>query len=236
MKKIFTLLPVLYMLSCTTEPASDNVLTETEKAEGWQLLFDGSTMNGWKQFKGGDTCYGWIVDSGCMVSQDINTDHAADIITRKEFKDFDLKLEWKITPVGNSGVFIHAKEDSVDAIYKIAPEYQLLDDIGWGNKVSELQKSGANYAMHAPDTAIKKLKPLGEFNSTRIVVKDSLVQHWLNGEKIVEYKLWSDDWNSRKAEGKWKDAPLYGSMKSGSIGLQNHGKKVYIKNIKIKEL
>ncbi len=222
------------ILACTPKEQKNDELTEAQKAEGWQLLFNGHDLTGWRNFHG-DSCNGWAVEEGCLVSQDMHTDHSMDIVYPKNFANFELRLEWKIVSEGNSGIFFHALEDSVDAIYTVAPEYQLLDDIGWGGKVKEEQKSGANYAMHAPGSN-KKLKPLGEFNSTRIVVKDSVVQHWLNDEKVVEYKLWDEDWQQRKMNSKWKDHPKYGTSPTGFIGLQNHGKKVYLKNIMIKEL
>jgi hypothetical protein len=235
MRQLVFALTVLFFSACQTETNPNNCLTDAEKAEGWQLLFNGKTLDGWKNYNGDDSCQGWAIEDGCMASQDIHTDHGVDIITKKEYTNFELSLEWKMTPEGNSGIFYHAKEDSANPIYMIAPEYQLLDDIGWGDKVINEQKAGANYAMNAPGQN-KKLNPVGEFNVAKIVVKDSLVQHWLNGEKIVEYKLWDEDWQKRKMAGKWKDAPLYGSARSGFIGLQNHGKKVYIRNVKIKEL
>ena len=233
MKKLLILLAVFFT-ACTQPEVKQNVLTEEQKAEGWQLLFNGTDLTGWHNFNG-DSCNGWAVEEGCLVDLDMHTDHSLDIVTDKEYKNFELQLEWKASPESNSGLFFHAVEDSVDAIYKMAPEYQLLDDKGWEGKIHEDQKTAANYAMHVPDTN-KKLKSVGEFNLTKIVVKDSLVQHWLNGEKVVEYKLWDEDWQKRKMAGKWKDQPLYGTAKTGKIGLQNHGKKTWFRNIMIKEL
>jgi len=233
--KIILLFLLFAVAGSNAQQRPENFLTPAEQAEGWQLLFNGKNFEGWKTFNGNTSCEGWSIEEGCMVSQDIHTDHGADIITVKEFGDFELSLEWKITPEGNSGIFYRAREGKAEAIYEIAPEYQLLDDEGWGSKVTDLQKTGACYAMYAPLSG-KKLNPVGEFNVSKIVAKDSLVQHWLNGEKIVEYKMWSEDWYQRKAAGKWKNAPYYGTERRGHIGFQNHGKKVYIRNVKIKPL
>ncbi len=114
------------------------------------------------------------------------------------------------------------------------PEYQLIDDTGYPGKLEDWQKTGANYAMHTAPTAHPK--PAGEWNNTRIVVNKGHVEHWLNGEKVVAYELWTDDWKKRKTEGKWKDAPDYGMTKKGRIALQDHGSEAWFKNIKIKEL
>ena len=125
-----------------------------------------------------------------------------------------------------------------DPKYKTAwmtgPEYQLIDDKGWPEPLEPDQHSGANYAMHAPVSI--PVKPLDDWNSTRIVVRDSLVEHWLNGEKVVEYVLWNEDWQARKAEGKWKDVATYGIAGRGHIGLQDHGGLTLFRNIKIRKL
>jgi len=121
-----------------------------------------------------------------------------------------------------------------DATYESGPEYQLIDDIGYPGKLSDKQLSGANYDMQAPNA--KVAKPAGEFNHTKIVVNKGHVEHWLNGTKVVEYELWSPEWEKQKANSKWKDVKPYGMSKKGHIALQDHGGGVYFKNIKIKTL
>jgi len=211
---------------------SINQLSDEEIKGGWELLFDGKSMNEWRNFNG-DSLIGWSIEDGCMVALGEGGDHANDIITKSIYKNFILSIEWKVTEKANSGIFYHALEDSVKAIYEIAPEYQVLDDPAWEGEVNATQKAGANYAMHAPDLSVKKLAPRDSFNHTQIVVKDSMVEHWLNGEKVVSYKLWSAEWDSLKNAGKWKDFPKYGMAKEGHIGLQDHGNKTYYRNIKI---
>jgi len=214
-----------------------NILTNQEIKEGWKLLFDGSTTNGWRGFKMKKLPSDWSVIDGCLVAQGTGGGETAnDIITVNQYEDFDLSLEWAISPGGNSGVFFHVLEGDYPSAYATGPEYQLIDDAGFPEKLEEWQQSGANYAMHNADKSNKKLKPVGEFNTTRIMVKNNHVTHWLNGEIIVEYDLWSPEWYRLKNEGKWKDYPWYGTARKGYIGLQDHGSYIRFRNIKIKDL
>ena len=199
----------------------------------WQMLFDGKTTNGWRTY-GQENISGWKVVDGVLYNSGGGSDHGGDIISLDEYEDFELYLEWKIAQESNSGVFFHVNEAAGNAIYESGPEYQLLDDIGWPTKLDASQYSGANYAMNAPANA--KTKPLNEFNETRIIVKDSHVEHWLNGTKVVDYELWTDEWKKDVLNSKWKDHPNYGLYKKGHIGLQDHGGLTMFRNIKIKDL
>jgi len=224
----------LALISCSsTKKTEINTLSKKEIKQGWQLLFDGKTMENWKTFNGGEVT-GWKIIDGVLQNSGGGSDHGGDIITKKQFQNFELSLEWKIAAKSNSGIFYHVQEGVVDAIYQSGPEYQLLSDENWPTKIHADQYSGANYAMQAPVNA--KVVPLNEWNKTKILVNGTHVEHWLNGTKVVEYELWSDDWKARKAKGKWKDMPLYGMAKKGHIGLQDHGGLTMFRNIKIKEL
>ncbi len=190
--------------------------------------------NGWRNFKQKSVNEGWIVEDGNLVALGKGGDLGGDIITDEQFEDFELYLEWAISEGGNSGIFFNVLEGDYPTVYATGPEYQLIDDVGFPNPLEEWQKTGANYAMH--NAAEKQLKPVGEFNSSKIKVKDGSVEHWLNGAKILEYELWSDDWKERVQNCKWKDYPGYGLARKGHIGLQDHGSVVKFRNIKIRDL
>jgi hypothetical protein len=242
MKKVLVLISCLILITlcmqCKPKPPepTQNFLTPEEAAQGWKLLFDGETFTGWRNF-GSDTLVGWKIDSGRMLALGQGGDHANDIITTDEFENFELSLEWKTSKSGNSGIFFNAVEDTaVKAIYEIAPEYQLVDEVTWeGDSLSEGQKTAACYDMYSPDPN-KTLMPVGEFNVSKIVVSNGHVEHWLNGSKVVEYQMWTPEWDSLKSVRKWKDFPLYGTAHKGHIGLQDHGKQTWFRNIKIRTL
>ena len=215
---------------------TQNFLTGEEIAQGWKLLFDGETFNGWRNF-GSDSLIGWKIDSGKLLALGMGGDHANDIITVDEYENFELSLEWKTSTGGNSGIFFNAIEDTaVEAIYEIAPEYQIIDEATWdGDSLTEGQKAAACYDMYYADTA-KTLMPVGEFNVSKIVINNGHVEHWLNGAKVVEYQMWTAEWDSLKSVRKWKDFPLYGTARKGHIGLQDHGRQTWFRNIKIRTL
>lgn len=214
---------------------NDNQLTAKEKKQGWKLLFDGSTMNGWRMFKNKPS-NSWKAEDGtlhCQGSETDKSDKRGDLITTAQYADFELELDWKLAPQGNSGILYHVTEEYPTS-YLSGPEYQLIDDEHFPEKLEDWQKTGANYAMNPP--ASIPTKPIGSWNHTRIVVHKGHVEHWLNGVKVVEYQFWTDEWKKHKAEGKWKDAPGYGMAKTGYIALQDHGSEIWLKNIKIKTL
>jgi len=232
---------VIFMLTCSlfllltscSSTEKPNTLTSKEKDEGWELLFDGKTLDNWKTFNAGAVT-GWKVVDGVLFNSGVGSDHGGDIITKKEFTNFELYLEWKVDSQSNSGIFYHVQEGLTDAIYESGPEYQLIDDKGWPTPLEAHQYSGANYGMNAPVNA--EVKPLSEWNSARIIVHGPHVEHWLNGTKVVEYELWTPEWLDRKLKSKWAETPHYGMAKSGHIGLQDHGGLTMFRNIKIREI
>lgn len=223
--------------------SAPNTLTEEEKAAGWELLFDGSTLNGWKRYNADSIGPLWSVTGDGAIKCDGQglTEGTAiiggSLITIKQYENFDLALEWKVSPGGNSGIHYHVVEKpEYKHEFDTGPEFQVMDDAGWkGDSLKPAQKAGSNYDMYeAPET--KKLNPVGEWNTARIVYNKGHVEHWLNGEKVVEFEEGSPDFQERYKKSKWTEYPGWNKFKTGSIALQDHGAPVYFRNIKIKTL
>lgn len=209
--------------------APQNFLTDAEKAEGWRLLFDGKTTKGWRGFRKDTMPDGWQVVDDSLV----RVGPAGDIVTMDQYQNFELKLEWRISPGGNSGILFHVSEDK-PAVFETGPEMQVLDNTEHADGKNPLTSAGADYALHAPTHDVTK--PVGLFNKVRLVVNGPHVEHWLNGEKIVEYELWTDAWRDLVAGSKFNAWPGFGLNKTGYIALQDHGDKVWYRNIKIRAL
>lgn len=208
-----------------------NVLSDQEKKGGWKLLFDGKSTTGWRGFGKERAPDGWQAVNGCLV----RVGPGGDIITEREFQDFELSLEWRISAAGNSGIFFHVAEDpELKYVWQTGPEMQVLDNAEHPDGRSPLTSAGSNYALMAPPRDVTQ--PVGLFNQARIVVKGPHVEHWLNGEKLLEYELWSPQWEQLVAGSKFASMPRYGREKKGHIALQDHGDKVWFRNIKIREL
>ncbi|HOM64032.1 MAG TPA: DUF1080 domain-containing protein [Dysgonamonadaceae bacterium] len=224
------------LAACTPAP-KNNMLTEAEKAEGWKLLFDGKTLDGWRDYNGDSLTAPWIVEDGCIRAKGSGSDASGYIVTDTIYENFELVWDWKIAEGGNSGMLYHVVENPKFKVpYVTGPEYQLIDDFGFPEPLEDWQKTAADYAMHVPDTSKTIIKPAGEWNTSKIVFDNGHVEHWLNGEKVVEFEAWTDDWFEKKNSGKWKDAPEYGLARKGVICLQDHGSAAWFRNIKIKEL
>jgi hypothetical protein len=221
--------------STGVETAADNQLTEQQKTEGWVSLFDGSSKSGWRTYKNLEND-SWEVTEGtlhCKPFKENAENKRADLVSEEQYENFELVFDWKISPQGNSGVMFHVTEE-YDQPYATGPEYQILDDEGYPGDVKDVHFTGANYDMQAPNA--RKSNPIGAWNSSRLIVHNNHVEHWLNGSKVVEYDLQTDAWKKRVAETKWKDFPGYGSATKGHIDLQDHGNEVWFKNIYIRPL
>ncbi|MCH8273421.1 MAG: DUF1080 domain-containing protein [Armatimonadetes bacterium] len=207
-----------------------NTLTAEEKREGFRLLFDGKTLNGWRGWKREAPPKDWSVKDGTMALT--LGDDSGDIMTSGTFADFELRLEWKISPRGNSGIFFRVSEEFLRP-WETGPEMQILDDEGYpdGNPKTS---AGSDYAMHAPSKTV--LRPAGEWNQVRIIANGNHVEYWLNGKKVVEYTIGSEDWNARYRASKYKDMPNFAKRKSGYIVLQDHRDVVAFRSIRIRNL
>ncbi len=236
MKQTITIFLLLTLVLSTGCNRNVNKLTKEEKAEGWQLLFDGTSLEQWKRYNADGTGT-WSAEKGCLTADGTGSDSTGYIITVKEYENFDLKFDWKIDVAGNSGVLYHVLEsDRFRTPYLTGPEYQLIDDDGFPEKLEEWQKTGADYAMYLPDSTKKKLKAAGEWNTSRIIFDNGHAEYWLNGEKLLEFEAWTPEWFALKNSGKWITAPEYGLSSTGHISLQDHGSRIWFRNMKIREL
>ncbi len=211
-----------------------NTLSAREKAEGWELLFDGESMAHWRGFKNDEVHDGWAIEGGCIT----RVGGGGDIITREKFGNFELMLEWSVQPRGNSGIFYGVQEGRYNHVWETGPEMQVLDNSLHADGRNPMTSAGANYALHAPSSDVTR--PVGAFNRVRLVVNDGHVEHWLNGVKLVEYEWGSDEWKRLVAASKFASMRDYGKFRPhetpGHIALQDHGDVVKYRNIKIRRL
>ena len=197
----------------------------------WHPLLENNAAEAWRGFRSETLPAGWQMVDGALT----RVGAGGDIITREQYDNFELELEWKVAPGGNSGVFFHVVEDStLRYVWQTGPEMQILDNERHADGKLPQTSAASNFALHAPVKNVARAA--GEWNQARLVVKGARVEHWLNGEKVVEYDLWSDDWKQRVANSKFKDMPRYGLAPSGHIALQDHGDWVAFRNIRIRRL
>ncbi len=228
-----TLLVILLLVTACKEKKETSSNTGESDASSWISLMDAEAWRGYNKEQLPDN---WAVKDGLITCYGKAGDTGGDIITKEQFDNFELRLEWKISKAGNSGIFYHVVEaPQYHSPYQTGPEYQLLDDVGFPDPLEDWQKTGANYAMHNA-SADKKLRAVGEWNSSSIRFQDGKVVHWLNGDKILEFDKFSDDWQVRRDGGKWDDYPDYGKSNSGHIGLQDHGAGVWFRNVRVRKL
>jgi 3-keto-disaccharide hydrolase len=214
----------------TAQAPAPQSVSVARSAGGWRTLFNGSSLAAWRGYQSPTVPDGWKIVSGTLAKEATT----GDILTKDEFGDFELEFEWKIGKGGNSGVFYRGTEE-YEHIYWSAPEYQLLDDANAADGKNRLTSAGAAYALYAPPAGI--VKAADEWNASRIVVRGAHVEHWMNGKKLLEYELWSPDWEAKVKESKFGAWPNYGRAKRGYIGIQgDHNGGLAFRNIRIREL
>jgi len=199
-------------------------------APQWRTLFDGELQGTFRGWRSDGMADGWHVVDGTLAKEG----SVDDLVTREQFGNFELELDWKIGKAGNSGIFYRGTRE-YDEIYWSAPEYQLLDDANAPDGRRRLTAAAAAYGLYAAPAGV--VKPFGEWNTTRIVIQGAHVEHWLNGRKVVEYDLGSQEWKAKVAASKFSTYPNYGLAKSGLIGIQgDHPGSLALRHIRIREL
>jgi hypothetical protein len=225
-------------LSAAAAPAAEArqrdaafALTAEEQAAGWRLLFDGRDTGQWRGYRQATLPAGWRAVDGTLAR--VGPAGGGDIISVEQFDSFELALEWRIQAGGNSGIFFHVLEAG-DYVWETGPEYQILDDAAHRDVITPAMAVGSNYALHAPVQSVAR--PLGEWNSARLVVRGDSVEHWLNDVRVVAYRLGSPDWERRVAASKFAAMPGYGRARRGHIALQDHDSPVWFRAIRIRPL
>ena len=226
--------------------AMQNTLTAAERRAGWRLLFDGSTFNGWRGlgYDSVPTAH-WKIENGAIRKiadgdvprlPDGQPAAGGDLMTVDTFRDFELSFDWKISRAGNSGVKYNVSEElsmaNAPNHAALGFEYQVLDDnLHEDNKIPS-HRAGALYDLIAPN-ATKRLMPVGEWNSSKIVFRGNHGEHWLNGTKVVDYELGTPLMDSLLAASKYHSIPNFAQRRAGHIVLQDHVDEVFFRNIKI---
>ena len=241
-RNIFLTLAAAILIALPGVSQTVNKLTEKEKKEGWVILFNGQNFEGWRQCNGTAMPKNWLIDDNTMkvfTGEGKQPGQGSDgdiLYPGKKFKNFELSVDWKASKMANSGIFYNVREVPGKPIYYAAPEIQVLDNVDASDNKLPSHLAGSLYDILQADP--KTVKPTGEWNTIVIHVKDGKVTHTQNGVKVVEYTLWTPEWDAMVAKSKFKDFPGWteGISKDGYIGLQDHGFPVWFRNIKIREL
>lgn len=231
LRSSLALAALLAFAACSAPPeCPPNRTTVAEVSLGWELIFDGETLEGWELFgKPGDTS-GWTVSDGAIT----RTGGGGDLVTVDDYEDFELRLQWRIEERGNSGIFYRVATDT-DAVWRTGPEMQVLDNERHPDGESPYTSAGANYALYAPKFG-DATRPIGEWNDVHILVRGDHVEQWLNGVLQCSYTLQSEEWEARVAASKFASMPRYGREPRGRIALQDHGDPVWFRSVKIREI
>ena len=245
----FSLAALVYVFGGATEAQSPNRLTDAEHAAGWRLLFDGTSLAGWRGlgYDSVPTAHWRVVDGAIAkipsskVPRQADGQPAAggDLMTIDSFRDFELTFEWRVVPGANSGVKYNVSEELSLAHASnhaaLGFEYQVLDDVLHPDNQLASHRAGALYDIIEPGAA-KRLRPVGEWNSARIVLRGNHGEHWLNGVKVVEFDLGTPRLDSLLEKSKYKPIPRFAERRRGHIVLQDHGDEVYFRSIRIREM
>jgi hypothetical protein len=205
-----------------------NTLTDAEKKEGWTLLFDGKSLEHFKGFKSDAVPATWNVDNGAVHA----TGGGADLVTKDQYQDFEFSCEWKLAEGGNSGIIYRSTEDG-SATYETGPEFQVLDNNAHKD-AKPVNKAGALYDFFPASKDMTK--PVGEWNTAKVVVKGTKVEHWWNGEKVVDADIGTEEFKKAVAATKFNNWKGFAVQPKGHIALQDHGDQVWYRNLKIRAI
>lgn len=240
MKRIISSALILGVLAASTSAYAQSgpSLSKKEKKEGWVLLFDGKTTEGWKGFKKAEVPTSWKIEDGALF---LDTDAkkagatGGDIITVGEYENYELQIDWKISEGGNSGIIFGVQDDpKYGATYSTGPEMQVLDDDKHADGKIHKHNSGDLYDLIAAPA--RYTKPVGQWNTAKIIKKDGKLTLILNGKVTAETTMGTEEWNKLVAGSKFKTWDGFGAFAKGHIALQDHGNKVWYKNIKLRQL
>lgn len=239
MKSVFAIAFAALLLAAA--PKKESIQPESEKpAKGWKKLFDGKTKKGWHIYRNDGDGSSWTVEDGLLVftpneNKNDKVKRGGDLVTDAEYENYHFSLEWKVAPGSNSGIIFNIKEDpQFEKTYHTGPEMQVLDNDG--HKDGQIIKHRAGDLYDLISCSRETVKPVGEWNKAEIILNKGELKLFLNGENVVSTTMWDENWNKMVARSKFKNMPGFGKFKKGRIGLQDHGNKVWYRNIKIKEL
>ena len=237
---------LLSLVSCgssstktTEQTAMETPQLSASEGSEWITLFDGSSLDQFTGFKADKPGDAWAIEDGVLYFQGTKKKEenlsGGDLVTKESFGDFHLKVEWKISEKGNSGIMFHVVDNGeYDATYQTGPEYQLLDNDGHRDGKIITHRTANLYDLIASEA--EPVKPVGEWNLTEIIVHNGELEFYLNGVQTVKTTLWDDAWNKMVAESKFKDMPDFAKYKEGKISFQDHGDDIWFRNIEIKRL
>jgi len=234
--KLFCLSILLSFSACgDSMDTAPNTLSDDEKQAGWELLFDGKSLSNWHVYNRGNTSSAWVVRGGVLYC-DSNSDlKKGDLVTDKEFENYELTFDWQLERAGNSGVFVNVQErPDIDATYHSGPEYQLLED-SHADFEKPLKRSGCLYTFF-PQKNFVNTKKVGQWNHSRIIQKNGKTEFYLNGNMTAQVAFNSTTWKNLVTRSAFKDYPEFGKHSKGRIALQDWSRGVSFRNIKIRQL
>lgn len=244
---VFLLSGVLLASACApagtpgnAENAATVAMSDTQAAAPssqsgeWEMLFDGADLNSWRGFQRQDVPGSWRAENGTLAFSPVqDTTQRGDIMTREQYGDFELELEWKISEAGNSGIMYRVSEEERYPWFT-GPEMQVLDDAGHPDGQIPSHRAGALYDLIVPPDNVAR--PVGEWNQARVVVRGNHIQQWLNGQQTADIEIGSEEWNQRMAKSKFREIPSFATKREGHIALQDHNDPVWYRNIRIRQL